>query len=144
MSEANEVVQTTYDDFKWLTDDKLKTLQLCLNNGRYHEVVASIGLVPEFGIKAVICKERNFDFYPISKPYITHVLNNLVGLCSLKDDLDERRITDENFYTAWSIISKWDITLRYKPTGDGDKSSAESYMHALSEGGILSWIKSKW
>lgn len=75
--------------------------------------------------------------------YKSHKLNDLLELCGLTQNLEEEK-TNSDFYTAWSIISNWNVAIRYRCTGNNASDGAESCIKCLKEGGVFDWIQSKW
>lgn len=134
---------TTPQDLKELSKERLNSLDVLYDNGFYNVVIADAGYPIELGLKAAICKHKNLSEYPNNKTYKSHKLNDLVELCGLTQDLEEEK-TNSDFYTAWGIISNWNVAIRYRCTGNNASDGAESCIKCLKEGGVFDWIQSKW
>lgn len=135
---------TTPEDLKELSKERLDSLDVLYDNGFYDVVIADVGYPIELGLKAAICKHKNFSEYPNDNNYKLHKLNDLVELCELTQDLEQEKRNNDDFYAAWSIISNWNVAMRYRRIGHNASNFAESCIKCLKEGGVFNWTTSKW
>jgi hypothetical protein len=139
----------TRNEFKNISNTRLKEVKVLYRNGLYDGAVYLSGYVIETALKARICKLLDLD-YPeigtVSRSYLTHKFDDLVKLAGLQNQLDNERNTNFNFNTNWSLINNWSETIRYKTIGTSTQVDVEDIINALQDpnDGILTWIKKRW
>lgn len=134
-------------DLQKKSEAKLKVLKHLYQDSEYDEVVSNSGYVTEFALKAAVCKAISQELYPENIPkYRTHDVEKLIDLAYLRVKLQKEKISSPEFFTAWSLLSKWSVNFRYKPVGAFNKEIALSYIQALESdnGGVYPWIKRNW
>lgn len=130
-----------------LSENRLKSIKVNYNEELYDEVVSDSGLVIEFALKSAVCKSIARDEYPDNiKNYRTHDPERLIDLSRLRNDLEEEKNNNLDFFINWSLLSKWSVNFRYLPPGTHNKDKAEDYINAIEseEGGVYPWIKKRW
>ena len=126
---------------------KLNLIKKLYEDCEYDEVVSNSGYVTEFALKAAVCKSISQDLYPESiSIYRTHDIEDLIDLAYLRTKLQSEKMNSPEFFTAWSLLSKWSVNFRYKPVGAFDKEKALAYINALEseKGGVYPRIKKNW
>ena len=142
-----------------ISNKKLLAAELLLTNGFYDEAYYLGGYAFELLLKAKICKTlvipNFFDFdtsgnrrLPITKsrrsdrdnlykPFKVHDYEQLLILSGLFIEFSNKITDDLVFGADWSVISKWDESLRYS-TGS-NQSDVESFL--LSIKNMSSWLQ---
>lgn len=137
----------TIEELKYLSQRRLVAAEVLHRNEVHDIAYHDSGYIIEFGLKAAICKRKNFEAYPEnSGEYFTHVYDRLVKLASLEEELAKKRATDREFMKNWSIATKWSVHLRYKPIGKDEKTVSKTFLKAVKteDSGVLPWIKTHW
>lgn len=140
----------TGEQLKELAKTRLKEVELLNRHGFYEGAYYLSGYIVEYSLKAKICKLLNLDQYPesgpISKTYKTHKLGDLVILAGIEKELDEEKSNNLEFFTNWSLVTKWSEQFRYEPIGTNNSQAIEEIISALSDpkDGVLTWIKKRW
>lgn len=133
------------------SDKKFTVAEFLVANGFYDDAYYLGGYAFELRLKAKICKTLVipdfFDFdnlksrkLPVSKtrrsakdnlykPFKVHDYEQLLILSSLYTEFSNKIITDLVFGADWSVISKWDESLRYS-TG-ANKADVESFLQSI-------------
>ena len=141
-----------------LANDKLKVAEFLLLNGFYDDAYYLGGYAFELLLKAKICKTLAipdfFDFdssqsrkLPVAKtrqggkeslyrPFKVHDYEQLLILSGLYKEFENKIATDLAFSADWSIVSKWDESLRYT-TGSNQKD-VQSFIHSIKN--IMQWL----
>lgn len=134
-----------YNKLKILAEDKNKELIELHKHGIFFKTIArDAGYVPEFALKAVVCKDH-FGVYPDHlKGYKTHKLDALLLKAKLTTEFKKEQRRNPKFKASWSVLSSWTSELRYN--NDITKQHASRYMNALNNdnGGVYKWIKNYW
>ncbi|MGL6186067.1 MAG: HEPN domain-containing protein [Clostridium chrysemydis] len=128
------------------TKAKLKVLKKLYDVSEFDEVVSNSGYVAEYGLKASVCNVFRGKEYPDEKgEYRTHDIQKLIKLAKLEQALATELSENLEFFINWSLLTKWDVNIRYKPVGSFDKRNAKNHIHALDDqkGGVYTWIKEK-
>lgn len=142
-----------------ISGKKLLAAELLLTNGFYDEAYYLGGYAFELLLKAKICKTlvipNFFDFdtsgsrrLPITKtrrtdrdnlykPFKVHDYEQLLILSGLFIEFSNKITDDLVFGADWSVISKWDESLRYS-TGS-NQADVESFL--LSIKNMSSWLQ---
>ncbi len=142
-----------------LSDKKLVVADFLLANGFYDDAYYFGGYAFELLLKAKICKTLVipdfFDFdnsksrkLPVSKtkrtdkdnlykPFKVHDYEQLLILSGLYTEFSNKIITDLVFGADWSVISKWDESLRYS-TG-ANKADVESFIQSIKN--MITWLQ---
>jgi len=137
-------------ELKNLAKSRLKEARILYQKGFYDSSVYLSGYVIELGLKARICRILKLNEYPssgkIGAVYKTHKISDLIILGGLLPQLDEKLIVDPDFQVNWSIVSPWDVSLRYSSIGTNSELVAKETLSALEdpEHGVFSWIKKRW
>ncbi|MGY3481466.1 MULTISPECIES: hypothetical protein [Staphylococcus] len=140
-----ENLKLDFNKLKFLAEDKNKELIELHKHGRFFKTVArDAGYVPEYALKAVVCK-YHFGVYPDHlKGYKTHKLDVLLKKANLTNEFKNEQRGNPKFKASWSSISNWTSELRYNT--EITKQHASRYMNALNNenGGVYKWIKKHW
>ncbi len=142
-----------------LADNKLKISEFLAQNGYFDDAYYLGGYAFELLLKAKICKTLLipdfFDFdnsrsrkLPVSKakradkenlykPFKVHDYEQLLILSGLYAEFSNKIVTDLVFGADWSVISKWDESLRYS-TGSS-KTDVESFIKSIKN--MMLWLR---
>ena len=142
-----------------LSDNKLLVAEFLLDNGFFDDAYYLGGYAFELRLKAKICKTLVipdfFDFdnskgrkLPINKtkrtdkdslykPFKVHDYEQLLILSGLYTEFSNKISTDLVFGADWSVISKWDESLRYS-TGT-NKADVESFLQSIKN--LILWLQ---
>ena len=142
-----------------LSDKKLAVAEFLVTNGFYDDAYYLGGYAFELRLKAKICKTLVipdfFDFdnsrirkLPVTKTKRTdkdnlyksfkvHDYEQLLILSGLYTEFSNKIITDLVFGADWSVISKWDESLRYS-TGTNE-ADAKSFLQSIKN--MTSWLQ---
>lgn len=130
---------------KGLAEEKNQELLKLHRYGAFFKaVVRDAGYIPEYALKAVICKYHK-DVYPENENgYKTHNIDALISKAKLKNELKIELRNNPKFKARWSTISSWTPEFRYKI--EITSKHANSYIDALNNdnGGVYKWIKNYW
>src|SRR5690348_11872834 len=92
-----------------LATDKLADANLLIRHGRHSNASYLYGYAIELAIKACIARQLSAETIPdrrILTGFLSHRLNDLIGLAGLRPALDERR-KDREFDSRWADVSEW-------------------------------------
>jgi HEPN domain-containing protein len=140
-----------------LSDEKLRVAEFLLQNNFFDDAYYLGGYSFELCLKAKICKTLDipdfFDFdniknrrLPVSrnkskdslyKSFKVHDYEQLLILSGLYTVFAEKISTDLEFEADWSIVSKWDESLRYS-TGVNEMD-VKSFIQSIKN--IITWLK---
>ena len=142
-----------------LSDKKLTVAEFLLANGFYDDAYYLGGYAFELRLKAKICKTLVipdfFDFensksrkLPVAKtkradkdnlykPFKVHDYEQLLILSGLYTEFSNKITTDLVFGADWSVISKWDESLRYS-TGT-NKPDVDSFLQSIKN--MILWLQ---
>ena len=140
-----------------LSDEKLKVAEFLLQNGFFDDAYYLGGYSFELCLKAKICKtlaiQDFFDFdnarsrrLPTSrnkskdnlyKSFKVHDYEQLLILSGLYTIFSEKIAVDSEFDADWSIISKWDESLRY--SNGANEMDVTSFIQSIKN--IITWLK---
>ncbi len=140
------IVKLSRDDFKQLTNIRLKEAKLLLENGCYDGAYYLCGYAAECALKACIAKQTNKYDFPdkdtVNDSYC-HNLNKLLGLAELTLPAKDERKTNKKLEVNWSIAIGWNEGSRYLTH---TKIEAESLYSAITNkrDGVLKWIRKYW
>ena len=106
-----------------------------------------LGYAVECAIKACIAKqvkEHDFPDKNLANASYKHKLGDLLGVAGLKQKLQEKEKTDEDFKLNWAVAKEWSEDARYVHTVA--ETTAKDFSEAITnnKSGILVWIKSWW
>ena len=142
-----------------LSDKKFTVAEFLVANGFYDDAYYLGGYAFELRLKAKICKTLVipdfFDFdnsksrkLPVAKtkrtdkdnlykPFKVHDYEQLLILSGLYTEFSEKIITDLVFGADWSVISKWDESLRYSiGTNEAD---VKSFLQSIKN--MIQWLQ---
>ncbi|MBU1207077.1 MAG: HEPN domain-containing protein [Proteobacteria bacterium] len=134
-------------DLETLVDIRVKEAKLLLDNNCYEGAYYLLGYALECAIKACIAKqvrEHDFPDKQLANAAYTHRLGDLLGVAGLKQKLQEKEKTDEEFKLNWAVTKDWSEDARYEHTIE--ETTAKDFFRAITnkKTGILVWIKSWW
>lgn len=141
-----------------LSDKKFTVAEFLVANGFYDDAYYLGGYAFELRLKAKICKTLVipdfFDFdnsksrkLPLAKtkrtdkdnlykPFKVHDYEQLLILSGLYTQFSEKIITDLVFGADWSVISRWDESLRYS-TGTNE-ADVKSFLKSIKN--MIQWV----
>jgi HEPN domain-containing protein len=134
-------------DLEALVDVRVKEAKLLLDNKCYEGAYYLLGYALECGIKACIAKqvrEHDFPDKQLANASYTHKLGDLLGVAGLRQKLQEKEKTDEDFKLNWAVASRWSEDARYEHTIE--EATVKDFFEAITNNrsGILIWVKSWW
>ena len=134
-------------DLEALVDIRVKEAKLLLDNNCYEGAYYLLGYALECAIKACIAKqvkEHDFPDKQLANVSFTHRLGDLLGVAGLKQKLQEKERTDEEFKLNWAVTKDWSEDARYEHTIE--ETLAKDFFREITneKTGILIWIKSWW
>lgn len=134
-------------DLEALVDVRVKEAKLLLGNKCYEGAYYLLGYALECAIKACIAKQvREYDFpdKQLANASYTHKLGDLLGVAGLKQKLQEKEKTDEDFKLNWAVANRWSEDARYEHTIE--EATVKDFFEAITNNrsGILIWVKSWW
>jgi HEPN domain-containing protein len=134
-------------DLEALVDVRVKEAKLLLDNECYEGAYYLLGYALECAIKACIAKqvrEHDFPDKQLANASYTHKLGDLLGAAGLKQKLQEKEKTDEDFKLNWAVANRWSEDARYEHTIEG--ATVKDFFEAITNNrsGILIWVKSWW
>ena len=132
-------------DLEALVDIRVKEAKLLLDNNCYEGAYYLLGYALECAIKACIAKqvkEHDFPDKQLANVSFTHRLGDLLGVAGLKQKLQEKEKTDEEFKLNWAVTKDWSEDARYEHIIE--ETLAKDFFRAITneKTGILIWIKS--
>ena len=132
-------------DLEALVDISVKEAKLLLDNNCYEGAFYLLGYALECAIKACIAKqvkEHDFPDKQLANVSFTHRLGDLLGVAGLKQKLQEKEKTDEEFKLNWAVTKDWSEDARYEHIIE--ETLAKDFFRAITneKTGILIWIKS--
>lgn len=139
-------LRLTRNDFKQLTDIRLKEAKLLLDNAFYDGAYYLCGYAVECGLKACIAKQtRKYDFPDknlVDRSYC-HDVEKLLGLAELTHPAKDERAKNNDLQANWNIVIKWNEEGRYSTH---DEVEAKLLYSAIADkqNGVLKWIKKYW
>lgn len=92
-----------------LATAKVGDARLLYTNGRYSNAYYLYGYGIELALKACVARQILAETIPdraVLTRFLTHKINDLIGLAGLSQHLEERR-KDPNFDTRWSVVTEW-------------------------------------
>ena len=140
-----------------LSNEKLRVAEFLLQNNFFDDAYYLGGYSFELCLKAKICKTLDiqdfFDFdntrnrrLPASrnkskdnlyKSFKVHDYEQLLILSGLYTVFAEKITTDLEFEADWSIVSKWDESLRY--SNGVSEMDVKSFIESVKN--IITWLK---
>jgi HEPN domain-containing protein len=134
-------------DLQALVDVRVKEAKLLLDNKCYEGAYYLLGYALECAIKACIAnqvKEHDFPDKQLANACYTHKLGDLLGVAGLKQELQEKEKTDEDFKLNWAVAKEWSEEARYEHTIA--ETTAKDFFETTTnaKSGILIWLKSWW
>ena len=134
-------------DLEALVDVRVKEAELLLDNKCYEGAYYLLGYALECAIKACIAKqvrEHDFPDKQFANASYTHKLGDLLGVAGLKQKLQEKEKTDEDFKLNWAVANRWSEDARYEHTIE--EATVKDFFEAITNNrsGILIWVKSWW
>jgi len=140
----------TRNELKRIATTRLKEAKALYDKGLYDGSVYLAGYVAEIALKARICKILKEPLYPdtgrIGGLYKTHNMDDLVTLAGLRVQLDQKLSIEPQFRSNWTLVTRWNEALRYRPIGSATQSEATRLINALEDTneGVFTWIKKRW
>jgi HEPN domain-containing protein len=140
----------TRDELKELAKTRLKEAKALFDCGLYDGSYYLAGYVVELSLKARICRVLDTNDYPdsgkVSQSFKIHKLDDLLLLAGLNRKFEQAQIANPNLLTNWSLVTRWNEELRYKPVGSSPMLQAQEAIVALEDknDGIFTWIKKYW
>lgn len=134
---------TTRDTFLSLADARLTDAQLLLAAHRYGAAYYLAGYAVECALKAKIAWRFRHAEFPdprFVRDVHTHALRDLVRHADLSVHLEEKRRSDLEFATNWTIVSGWSVDARYEMI---DPITAHDMVRAvgIEPSGVMPWLK---
>jgi hypothetical protein len=134
-------------DLETLVDVRVKEAKLLPDNKCYEGAYYLLGYALECAIKACIAKqvrEHDFPDKQLANASYTHKLGDLLGVAGLKQKLQEKEKTDEDFKLNWAVANRWSEDVRYEHTVE--EATVKDFFEAITNNrsGILIWVKSWW
>ena len=151
MRTENEIIE--------LSDKKFAVAEFLASNCFYDDAYYLGGYAFELRVKAKICKTLVipdfFDFdnsrtrkLPLAKskrvdkdnlykPFKVHDYEQLLILSGLYSEFSNKIITDLVFGADWSVISKWDESLRY--TNGCNEVDVKTFLQSIKN--MLLWLQ---
>lgn len=134
------------EDFRTLTDVRLKEAQALLDAGLPSGSYYLAGYSVECALKAVITKGFTAFTLPdkstVEQAYV-HSYAKLLGLASLAGDHAQLLSTDPAFAANWSTIGSWTEAARYEQASMSVATDAIAGLTDPNEG-VIQWIKKHW
>ena len=134
------------DDFKQLTNIRLKEAKLLLDNGKYDGAYYLCGYAIECALKSCIAKQTNKYDFPdkdtVNDSYC-HDLKKLLGLAELTHPAKDERKRNKKLEVNWSIVIAWNEASRYLAHSKIETKELYSAI-ANTRNGVLKWIKKYW
>lgn len=135
------------EDFRKLTQERLKDAEALLQKQRYSGAYYLCGYVIECALKACIAKRtKRFDF-PRERRAIeaiySHDLTKLFKSAGLEKARDEDMENDEKLKVYWSVLKQWTEASRYEVC---DQKKAQDIYQAIADRkhGVLQWVRQHW
>ena len=97
-------------DLEALVDIRVKEAKVLLDNYCYEGAYYVLGYAIECAIKVCIAKqvkEHDFPDKQLAIASYTHRLSDLLGVAGLKQKLQEKEETDEEFKLNWAVTKDW-------------------------------------
>lgn len=128
-----------------LASAKIEDGRLLFANGRYTNSYYLYGYGVELALKACIARQISAETIPdrpILTGFLTHKLNDLVGLAGLAQRLADRR-KDPNFDARWAVVAEWSEAARYEMI---DSVLAQAMADAVEhpDHGVAVWLRLYW
>jgi len=142
-----------------LSNKKFIVAEFLVANGFYDDAYYLGGYAFELRLKAKICrtlvipdffdfdnsksrklplnKIRRTDKDNLYKPFKVHDYEQLLILSGLYSEFSNKIITDLVFGADWSVISKWDESLRY--SNGTNKADVESFLQSIKN--MVLWLQ---
>jgi hypothetical protein len=142
-----------------LSDKKLTVAEFLVANGFYDDAYYLGGYAFELRLKTKICKTfvipdffdfdnsksrklpvtktRKIDKDNLYKPFKVHDYEQLLILSGLYTEFLHKITTDLEFGADWSVISKWEESLRYS-TGNNE-ADVKSFLQSIKN--MITWLQ---
>ncbi len=122
---------------------RLEEAEALFSAGKFDGCVYLCGYVVELALKAIVCRTLAVDEYPETKAFKVHDFDTLVLFAGLHNTVDG---LSGELKTNWSLITKWESTVRYALRNTYDESAAQNWLIALRDpvAGVLIWLQTKW
>ncbi len=142
-----------------LADNKLRASEFLIQGVFFDDTYYLGGYAFELLLKAKICKTLSIpDFFDFDnsksrklsvsktpkgdkdnlyKPFKVHDYEQLLILSGLYTEFSSKINNDLVFRADWSVISKWDETLRY--SAGSTKTNVDSFIQSIKN--IMSWLR---
>jgi len=135
------------NDFKKLTNLRVKEAKVLLDNKCYEGAYYLLGYAVECAFKACIAKQtRRYDFPDknfASKIY-THDITTLLKYSGLELERDNESRINPKFEVNWTIVKDWKEDKRYF-TQITEQTAKDFHSAVLNrKDGILSWLRKWW
>jgi HEPN domain-containing protein len=113
-------------DLSKIAKARLRDAVVLRASRRYDGAIYLCGYAIELALKARICKTLKWEGYPDSvrefRPYKSFQTHNLHVLLHLSGREAKIKV---GFLKAWSGVTQWDPTLRYKPIGSAKNADVQ-------------------
>lgn len=120
-------------DLRKIARARLKDAKVLLESRRYDGAVYLVGYAVEIALKARICRTLKWPGYPFTgkefrnyQSFRTHDLDSLLSLSGVEAKI--KRL----FLTQWSVVARWEPSVRYKPVGTASEQEALD-MHSSAQ-----------
>ena len=107
---------------------RLKDAEVLLASRRLDGAVYLCGYAVEIALKVRVCKTLKWTEFPLSasefkrlklKSFMTHDLDTLLRLSGIEQEIKTSLMVE------WSIVTRWDPQVRYKPIGRAKQQDAD-------------------
>ena len=123
-------------DLRKTAKARLADAEVLTKGRRYDGAVYLCGYAVEMRLKARICQTLKWPGFPETKKewkglitFRTHDLDLLLRLSGVESKIKAKH------FAEWSIVGKWDPSVRYRPIGKASAQDAQDMMAAV--GGLL-------
>ncbi len=105
------------------------------------------GYVLECALKACIAKhvqQHDFPNKKLADDSYSHDLQKLIGVAGLKQALNNKEESDEEFRLNWAVAKDWSERARYDH--NIEETRANDLYNAITDesSGVLAWLKTYW
>ena len=136
----------TRDDFKKISEMRVKDASVLLDAGCYPGAYYLIGYAVECALKACVARQvQQYDFpdKKLAEKVYTHNLEKLMEASGLAPLFNGDKKKNNALEVNWAIVKDWTEAARYN--GEITKEQAHNLCTACAdEEGILSWVKKQW
>lgn len=134
-------------DLQSLVDIRVSEATTLIKSNNFHGAYYLAGYALECAIKACIAKKvQQYDFpnKKLAEDSYSHDLQKLIGAAGLKQELENKENSDEDFKLNWAVAKDWSEQARYDHNIE-EKSANDLYRAVTEERyGVLAWLKTYW